>query len=108
MLREIWTASCPLCPRKRISISAVSMSGKCQKRASIFVRTHQLAGLEAIDPAKSCACISSWRRCVVSENVIAVFCRRVAGKALFVQRLIARFAVREVGESPAAGCGVLF
>ena len=108
MLREIWTASCPLCPRKRISISAVSMSGKCQKRASIFVRTHQLAGLEAIDPAKSCACISSWRRCVVSENVVAILRRLMAGEAFFVQRLVARLAVREVGESPAAGRGVLF
>jgi MFS family permease len=33
----------------------------------------------------------------VSKNEIAVFCRCVAGKALFVKRLIARFAVREVG-----------
>ena len=32
----------------------------------------------------------------------------VAGEARFVQRLIARFAIREVGGSPAAGRGVLF
>ena len=48
------------------------------------------------------------RRCVVSENVVAIFCGLVAGEALCVQRLIARFAVRKVGESPAAGCGVFF
>src|SRR5215467_10448510 len=51
---------------------------------------------------------SSRRRRVVSENVVAIFCRQVAGEALFVQRLIARFAIREVGVSPAAGRGVLF
>src|SRR5271165_3515021 len=51
---------------------------------------------------------SSGRRCVASENVVAVFCRRVAGEALCVQRLIARFALREVGESPAARRQVFF
>jgi hypothetical protein len=51
---------------------------------------------------------SSGRRCVVSENVVAIFSRLVAGEALFVQRLITGFAVREVGVSPAAGRGVLF
>ena len=37
-----------------------------------------------------------------------VFSRRVAGEAFCVQRLIARFAVREVGETPAAGSRVFF
>jgi hypothetical protein len=40
------------------------------------------------------------------KNVVTVFSRRVAGEALCVQRFVARFAVREVGETPAAGCGV--
>src|SRR6516165_3002143 len=47
--------------------------------------------------------LSSGRRCVVSENVVAIFCRHVAGKAFFVQRLIAGLAVGEVGVAPAAG-----
>jgi hypothetical protein len=50
----------------------------------------------------------SGRSCVVSENLVAIFCRRVAGEALCVQRLVARLAVREVGKSPAPGYGVLF
>ena len=41
--------------------------------------------------------LSSGRRCVVSENVIAIFYRLVARKALFMQRLVAGFAVCEVG-----------
>ena len=52
--------------------------------------------------------VSSRRRCVASENEVVIFCGLVAGEALCVQRLIARFAVGEVGESPAAGCSVLF
>jgi hypothetical protein len=46
------------------------------------------------------------RRCVVSENVVAIFSRLVAGEARCVQRFIARFTVRKVGETPAARCGV--
>ena len=45
---------------------------------------------------------------VVSEDKIAVLGRLVAGEARFVQRLIARFAILQVGESPAARRGVLF
>ena len=52
-------------------------------------------------------CFSSGRSCVVSENVVAVFGRLVTGEASFVQRLVARFAVLEVGKSPAASRGVL-
>ena len=52
--------------------------------------------------------VRSWGRRVASEEVVTVFCRRVAREALCVQRLVARFAVGEVGKSPAAGCGVLF
>lgn len=50
----------------------------------------------------------SGRSCVVSENVVVIFRRRVAGEALCVERLVARLAVREVGKSPAPGCGGLF
>ena len=51
---------------------------------------------------------SSRRGRVASENEVAIFCRLVAGEALCVQRLIAGFAVGEVGESPASGRSVLF
>ena len=44
----------------------------------------------------------------MSEDVVATFGRLVAGEASFVQRLVARFAVGEVGESPAASRRVLF
>jgi hypothetical protein len=44
---------------------------------------------------------------VPSEDVIAILRGFVAGKARPVQRFVARFAVREVGKSPAAGCTVL-
>jgi hypothetical protein len=50
---------------------------------------------------------SSGRRCVVRENVVAIFGRLVAGEAGVVQRLVARFAILEVGKSPAASRGVL-
>jgi len=43
------------------------------------------------------ACFSSGRRCVVSKNVVAIFHRQMAGEASLVQRIVARFAVREVG-----------
>jgi hypothetical protein len=64
--------------------------------------------IQRIEPAKNRRVLSSGRRGVVSENVVAIFCRLVAGEALFVQRLIPRFAIRKVGESPAAGRGVFF
>jgi hypothetical protein len=51
---------------------------------------------------------SSGCRCVTRENVVPILCRRVAGEARCVQRLIARFALREVRESPAAGRGIFF
>ena len=51
---------------------------------------------------------ASGRRRVVRENVVAIPGRLVAGEAGLVQRLVSRFAVREVSESPTAGCGVLF
>jgi hypothetical protein len=44
----------------------------------------------------------------VSKKVVVIFSWLVVGEARFMQRLIAGFAVREVGESPAAGRGVLF
>ena len=36
---------------------------------------------------------------VMGENVLVIFCRHVAGKAFFVQRLIAGLAVGKVGVS---------
>jgi hypothetical protein len=50
----------------------------------------------------------SGRRRVTREDEVAIFGSLVAGEAGFVQRLVARFAVLEVGESPAASRGVLF
>src|SRR4051812_48294628 len=44
---------------------------------------------------------------VAGEDIVAVFCRLVAGEAGLVKRFVARFAVGEVGEAPAAGRGVL-
>ena len=44
----------------------------------------------------------------MSENVVAIFYRQVAGEPGLVQRLVASFAVREIGISPAASRGVLF
>ena len=38
---------------------------------------------------------------VTGKDEIAIFGRQVAGKAGFVERLVARFAVLEVGKSPA-------
>src|SRR5215813_6265251 len=55
--------------------------------------------------------VSLWRsalRCITGEYEVAIFGGQVAGVAGLVQRLVARFAVREVAESPAAGGGVLF
>jgi hypothetical protein len=64
--------------------------------------------VEKLIPPSIGASFSSGRRCVASENVVSVFCSRVAGEALCVQRLVTRFALCEVGESPAAGRGVFF
>ena len=47
-------------------------------------------------------------RRVMSEDEVAVFGRFVAREAGFVQRLVTRFAVLEVTESPASRRGVLF
>src|SRR5262245_12747291 len=46
--------------------------------------------------------------CVAGEYEVAIFRRLVAREAGLVQRLAAGFVVREVGETPAAGRGVLF
>ena len=71
-------------------------------------RPHHHFGIQKLIPPRIDASFSSRRRRVASENVVVIFCRRVAGEALFVQRLIARLALGEVGKSPAAGCGVFF
>ena len=47
-------------------------------------------------------------RCVMGEDEIASFGLIVAGEAGIHQRLVARFAVFEVSERPAARLGVLF
>src|ERR1700730_5534322 len=51
--------------------------------------------------------VSVLRR-ITGEDEVAIFGRQVAGVAGFVQRLVARFAIREVGETPAARRDVLF
>ena len=47
-------------------------------------------------------------RCVTSKDKVGRFGLLVAGEAGFHKRRVARFAVLEVTEPPAAGCGVLF
>jgi hypothetical protein len=42
---------------------------------------------------------------VMRKNEVAIFGRLVAREACFVQRFVARFAVLEIAESPAAGRG---
>ena len=46
--------------------------------------------------------------CVTGEDKVARFDLIVAGEAGFHERLVARFAVLEVSETPTARCGVLF
>jgi hypothetical protein len=46
-------------------------------------------------------------RCISSKDKVARFGLLVAGEAAFYKRRVARFAVCEVSEPPAAGCGVL-
>ena len=67
----------------------------------------QKATLSQLTLTEVGACLSSGRRRIASEDVVAIFRRLVAGEASFVQRLVARFAVLEVGKSPAASRGVL-
>jgi hypothetical protein len=62
--------------------------------------------VQKIDPAKKRRVSSGGRR-VTGEDEVAIFGRLVAGEASFVQRLVARFAVLEVGKSPAVSRGVL-
>jgi hypothetical protein len=47
-------------------------------------------------------------RCVTSKDKVGCFGLLMAGEAGFHESCIARFAVCEVPEPPAAGCGVLF
>src|SRR5205823_9657855 len=51
-------------------------------------------------------CVSSGGRRVTGEDEVAIFGRLMAGKASFVQRLVARSAILEVGKSPAGSRGV--
>ena len=129
--RSGWANSASIRPLSRISWSILSAFGNFSwfrrgfpsetPRASKLRRPssshlsllrccdrHNLCDVQEVDSAKDPRVLSSGRRCVVSENVIAIFYRLVAWKALFVQRLVAGFAVCEVGISPAAGRGVLF
>src|SRR5262245_1655122 len=53
------------------------------------------------------ACFSSGRRRVTGEDVVAIFGRLVTGEASFVQRLVAWFAILEVGKCPATSRRVL-
>ena len=46
-------------------------------------------------------------RRITSKDKVARFGLLVAGEAAFHKRRVARFAVLEVSEPPAAGCGVL-
>src|SRR5580704_17556042 len=50
---------------------------------------------------------ASRRGCITREHIIAIFHRNVAGKASFVQRLVARLSARKVSETPAARRGIL-
>jgi hypothetical protein len=47
-------------------------------------------------------------RCITSKDKVGRFGFLVAGEAAFHKGRVAGFAVREVTEAPAAGCGVLF
>jgi hypothetical protein len=44
----------------------------------------------------------------MGEDEVVILGELVAGKAPFVRRLVGRFAILEVSESPAARRGVLF
>src|SRR5271170_3379621 len=46
-------------------------------------------------------------RCVMGEDIVAIFRRRVAREAGLVQCLVARLSVLEVSEPPAARLGIL-
>jgi hypothetical protein len=46
--------------------------------------------------------------CVTGEDKVARFDLIVAGEAGFHERLVARFTILEVSETPTARCGVLF
>jgi hypothetical protein len=46
--------------------------------------------------------------CVTGEDEVARFDLIVAGEAGLHERLVARFAILEVSETPTARCGVLF
>ena len=44
----------------------------------------------------------------MGEDIVAIFRRRVTGKAGLVQCLVARLSAFKVSEPPTARCGVLF
>src|SRR5262249_40910446 len=63
-------------------------------------------GMQKIELAWDGRVVSGGRR-VTGEDVVAILGRLVAGEASLVQRLVARFAIPEVGKSPAISRGVL-
>jgi hypothetical protein len=90
-------AARPLPPTAEVPsrTSGAAMCQEQQQSCSISATTHA-------------ACFSSGLRCVVSENVVMSFGRHVASEAGLMQCFVARFAVLEVTESPAARRRVLF
>ena len=80
------------------------MSALGQKRTCA---AHSACPLCANSGQEGAACFGSGRRRVTGEDVVAVFGRLVTGEASFVQCLVARFAILEVGKSPAASLRVL-
>src|SRR5258708_35909239 len=88
----------------------------CSSLNSGHAATTSVSPFPAQEQQQSCsisatthaACFSSGLRCVVSENVVMSFGRHVASEAGLMQCFVARFAVLEVTESPAARSSVLF
>src|SRR5262249_5660428 len=97
--------------RPKICRTPICSSAPTRTSATISVICHSIAARTAlskeIDPARNRRVLSSGRRRVTGEDKVANFRRLVAGEAGAVQCLVASFAVREVGKSPAVGRGVL-
>ena len=106
-LRQLFVVSSWVSVRNTPSVEASPTQFRATSRSFAAATVTIFAASKKSIPSRIGVCHSGRRR-VASENVVAIFPRLVAGEALFVQRLIAGFAVREVGKSPAAGRGVLF
>ena len=115
--QPIRVVGCDVCSRRRpaeprASLVVALSIALVAKRVSIFLqpraKTGQLAALATLLARLVLRrCFGSGSRRVTREDEVAIFGWLVAGEALFVQRPIPGFAIRKVGESPAAGRGVL-